>query len=171
MTKSWSEIKWIFEPEHGPHLDIYVQETTIEDWEKVIDLINDDFPVYYDIPNGVRVKRPIDKEYSKTWLTDFTDTKMNLKSAAIDIGDIEVLTHFFDEEEIEFSFSPNKINSESDLEKVLYFMKRISQTLDKQVILAQERCPNFPNIKVDANRGILIILKEKELHRLVIFLR
>ena len=43
---SWDHVKWMFEPD-GALRDIYVQESTIQDWDKLVDLLNDDFSVKF----------------------------------------------------------------------------------------------------------------------------
>jgi len=166
MTESWSEINWIFEPDHGTSRDIYVQETSIKDWENLIDLINSEFSVCYDLSEGQRIKRPIDKEYTLAYLNDSTG-EMESKSAAIALGNIELRTHFFCIDEIELDLNPEDINTTGDVEILLRFMQRVSQKLDKQVILTQESGSNFPNIKVDSNRDFLKVLTEKELQKYV----
>lgn len=94
MNRNWKDIKWIFEPD-GSLIDIYVQEISLNDWRKVINLINEKYEVKYD-----GTKR-IDEQYTIEYLTDATG-EMESKSATIHLGEIQVNCHFFLDDQIEF---------------------------------------------------------------------
>ena len=56
MKQTWDDIKWIFVPD-GSSRDIYVQDVSICDWGKLIDLLNSKYSMR------------IDKEYARMALT------------------------------------------------------------------------------------------------------
>jgi len=154
MKRSWKDIKWIFEPD-GSLIDIYVQEVSLDDWRKVISLINEKYKVKYDGTNL------IDEKYSIEYLTDDTG-EMESKSASIHFDDIQLNCHFFLEDQIEFDIDPKEINSIQDFETIESFMIDISTELDNQVTLTGENNIKFPLIKIDTNRGIIKYLTEEE---------
>ncbi len=55
-----SSIQWIFEPD-GSLRDIYVQDVTLLDWEKLIDFFN----LNYELKFGENDINQIDKEYDR----------------------------------------------------------------------------------------------------------
>ena len=69
MKRNWNEIKWIFEPD-GSLRDIYVQEVSIGDWEKLIDLLNNKYSLRIGISGGETNPNKIDKIYAIEYLTD-----------------------------------------------------------------------------------------------------
>lgn len=54
-NKIWiirDNISWIFRPD-DPLSDIYIQETSLNDWGKVIDLLNDEYDLKYFSENKI----------------------------------------------------------------------------------------------------------------------
>lgn len=156
MNRNWKDIKWIFEPD-GSLIDIYVQEISLNDWRKVINLINEKYEVKYD-----GTKR-IDEQYTIEYLTDATG-EMESKSATIHLGEIQVNCHFFLDDQIEFDIDPKEINSIKDFEAIEAFMIDISAELNNQVILTGENDIKFPLIKIDTKRRINKILTKDEMN-------
>ncbi len=160
MKRNWDDIKWIFGID-GALRDIYVQEVSISDWEKLIDLLNEEYSVRYVITDEVRNPNQIDKDYVIKFLTDETG-EMDSPFVSIDIGGIQINCHFFLTDQIEFDFNPKQINSIEDFEKVKKFMETVSQSLRNQVTLTGENSPKFPLIKIDKAKGIRKILTKGE---------
>ncbi len=86
MKRNWKDIKWIFEPD-GVLRDIYVQEVSLNDWRKVIDLINQNYKVNYGDTGEYKDTNQIDKDYVIEYLTDETG-EIESKSASISLGKI-----------------------------------------------------------------------------------
>jgi hypothetical protein len=160
MKRKWEDLKWIFEPD-GSLRDIYVQEVSISDWEKLIDLLNENYPLKYGITDEERSTSQIDKDYIIRYLTGET-SEMECKSIAIDFGGIDANCHFFLSEQIEFDIDPKEITSLEDFEKVEKFMQAISWALEQQVTLTDENSPEFPLVKVDVTRNLNKVLTQKE---------
>lgn len=160
MKRNWNEIKWIFEPD-GSLRDIYVQNVSIEDWEKLIDLLNSKYIVRFGVNGEDTNPNQIDKEYVIEYLHDESG-KMESKSVSIDIDHITMNCHFFMPDQIEFDIDPTEINSIEDFEKIENFMVEVSKLLENQVTLTVENSPKFPLIKIDFNNQINRVLTEKE---------
>ena len=164
IKRNWEDIKWIFEPD-GSLRDIYVQEVSISDWEKLIDFLNENYPLKYGIAGEERSISQIEKQDIVRYLSDETG-EMYCRSTTIDLGGVHANCHFFLSEQIEFDIDPKEINSVGDFEKVLKFMQSISWTLKQQVTLTDENTPEFPLIKVDEVRNISKVLTQKEAQEL-----
>jgi hypothetical protein len=158
MNRNWNEIKWIFEPD-GSWRDIYVQDVSVREWEKVIDFLNDNFSLSYDKTGQ------IDKDYVLNYLQSRSG-EMESKSVTISLGKIKINCHFFLVQQIEFDLDPKEVNSLGDFELIESFMIKLSETLQKQVTLTGENNPEFPLFKVDAKNRINKILTEKEAEEL-----
>jgi len=157
MKRNWKDIKWIFEP-NGALRDIYVQEVSLNDWEKLIDLINEKYKVNYGKINQ------INKEYVIEYLTDEIG-EIEGKSASIFLGEIRLNCHFFLKDQIEFDIDPKEVNSIEDFELIENFMVDVSKSIDNQISLTDENDPKFPLIKIDSNRGINKVLTEAEVKK------
>ncbi|MBF9254650.1 hypothetical protein I2I11_15200 [Pontibacter sp. 172403-2] len=164
MKRNWEDIKWIFEPD-GSLRDIYVQNVSISDWEKLIDLLNENYPLKYGITGEARSASQIDKQDVISFLTDRTG-EMYCRSTTVDVGGVHANCHFFLSEQIEFDIDPKEISSVEDFEKVEKFMQSISWALEQQVTLTDENTPEFPLIKVDVVKNTHKVLTRKEVQGL-----
>ena len=161
--RNWKNIEWIFEKD-GALRDIYVQNATISDWEKVVDLLNSEYKLTYGVYED-NLTDKIDFGYVKTMFADETG-ESETKSATIDLSGIVVKCFFFLENQIEFDINPTEIKTESEFNKITDFMKSVSSKLEKQITLCGENQPEFPLIKIDAKNGIEKMLTEKESEKL-----
>lgn len=156
MTRNWNDIKWIFEPD-GSLRDIYVQDVTLSDWEKLIDFLN----LNYDLKFGENEKNQIDKDYVIKFLKDETG-EMESKSLKIDFNGVNFHCYFFLPDQIEFDIDPREIRTVTDFESIEKFMISISKMLKNQVTLTGENSPEFPLFKIDFEKDLNIVLTEKE---------
>ncbi|KAB1158548.1 hypothetical protein F7018_07980 [Tenacibaculum aiptasiae] len=161
--RNWKNIEWIFEKD-GALRDIYVQNATISDWKKVVDLLNSDYKLTFGVYED-NLTDKIDFEYVKIMFADETG-ELETKSATIDLDEIIVKCYFFLIDQIEFDINPCDIHSEIELKKVTDFMTVISTKLGKQITLCGENQPEFPFIKIDSKKGIEKILTEKDAQNL-----
>ena len=161
--RNWKNIEWIFEKD-GALRDIYVQNATISDWEKVVDLLNSEYKLTFGVYEE-NLTDKIDFEFVKTMFADET-RELETKSATIDLSGIVVKCFFFLENQIEFDINPTEIKTELEFNKVTDFMESISTKLEKQITLCGENQPEFPLIKIDTKNGIEKILTEKEAENL-----
>ena len=161
--RNWNNIEWIFEKD-GALRDIYVQNATISDWEKVVDLLNSEYELTFGVYEDNLIDK-IDFGFVKTMFADETG-ELETKSATVDLNGIVVKCYFFLENQIEFDINPTEIKTESDFNKITDFMKSISSKLEKQITLCGENQPEFPLIKIDSKNGIEKILTEKETENL-----
>jgi len=158
MIRKWNDIQWIFEPD-GSLRDIYVQDISLREWEKLINHLNLNFNLTYSDQGK------IDRKYVLEYLQDKSG-EMETKSLTIHLGQIKVNCHFFLSEQIEFDIDPKEVNSLSDFEQIERFMTSISETLKEQVTLTAENSPEFPLFKIDTKNGINKILTKNEAQKL-----
>ena len=158
MKRDWNKIKWIFEPD-GSLRDIYVQDISLAEWEKLIDCLNENFSLTY------ANTHKIDKAEVLNYLQS-TSGELERKFVTINLGGIRINCHFFLPQQIEFDLDPKEVNSLSDFELIETFMKKISETLQEQVTLTAENNPEFPLFKVHTKNSINKILTEKEAEEL-----
>ena len=155
MNYNWENIKWIFKPD-GSLRDIYVQNTSLNDWGNLIDLLNSEYSLNYFSENK------IDKDKVYKYLEDETG-EVECSTVSIELEKIKINCHFFMIEQIEFDIEPNEIKTQSDFEKILSFMTNVSSTLKKQITLTGENEATFPLIKINAEENVFKIITEKEI--------
>lgn len=164
MTNNWDEIKWIFEPD-GALRDIYVQKVEIEDWKILINYLNANHIVKYGLLGENKEINKIDLEYLIYYLNDETG-ELEVKIVSIIIDDIIINLHFFSIDEIEFDIDPKEIYSFDNYKKILDFMNKVSEILNKPLILTGENQRKFPLINVDFSKKTIKTLTKKEAEQL-----
>ncbi len=155
MNYNWDNINWIFKPD-GSLRDIYIQETSLSDWDKLIDILNSEYDLKYFSENK------IDKKEVFKYLQDKTG-EIECKTVSISIKNVKINCHFFLIEQIEFDVEPSEIKSKSEFDSLLSFMATLSTKLKKQITLTGENEVTFPLIKINADENIFKIISKKEI--------
>ncbi|WP_146185110.1 hypothetical protein [Flavobacterium pallidum] len=89
-------------------------------------------------------------------------TKWNPKQFQLYLMDILINCHLFSNSEIEFDIDPTEIKSETELNKIIAFMKSISKQLRKQIFLTGENDQEFPLITIDETSNVAHFLTKAE---------
>jgi len=119
----------------GSLRDIYVKDTSMEDWEKWIDLVNTGYKVKF--YNGLSGE--IESQIDKSMVFDYWNGKTDLLSnVTIHLKDILVKCYFFGGDEIENDITPSEINSIEDHNRLVDYLKDVSACLGKEVMLTPE---------------------------------
>ena len=128
----WKTQRRDFEPD-GSLRDIYVRDTTVDDWKVVIALILDGNYQARLVRSGAVVPVPDDFD------TLFEADDRHLLSFSI--AEVILDCHFFETAAIEFSFAPNDV-TEARLQSLLAFMVDIGEAMRKPVNMTPENCPD-----------------------------
>ena len=106
----WEKIKTDIYYSDGSLRDIYVLDSTIEDWKKWIDFINENYQVkfkYFDNQGNKKIESKINfYEVSKYW-----NNYENSISAEFLVGEVLLKCYFFSIDEIENDFFPEEVKS------------------------------------------------------------
>lgn len=132
---NWQELKDKIYFEDGSLRDILVFNTTRSDWQKWADLVNEKYSVEFHDAKTDLISDKIDfnivEEYLKS--TDRDSIK-----AAIKVGSVIVMCHFFDDSEIENDISPREFKSQSDHDNLICYLDDIAAALNKEVCITVE---------------------------------
>ena len=161
MTEQFEKHKWIFEPD-GSLLDIYVQETTLDNWLTLIDFLNANYKLKYDPTLDNELQDKINKEYITTFLLDTTG-ELECRTVSVFSDNLVFNCHFFLKDEIEFDTDPREFKEQKDFETLIGFMTAVSKALNKEIILTAEGFPNIPLITLDNLSGQLKISTQNEI--------
>ena len=133
----WEKIKTDIYYSDGSLRDIYVLDSTIEDWKKWIDFINENYQVkfkYFDNQGNKKIESKINfYEVSKYW-----NNYENSISAEFLVGEVLLKCYFFSIDEIENDFFPEEVKTIEQHNLIIEYLKSISKILNKEVILTPE---------------------------------
>jgi hypothetical protein len=146
--KQWTIIEELVYYRDGSLRDIYVLDTTIEDWEKWIDLVNAKYTVEFYNGQTEQIETALNKELVLDYLICRKDYAYH---ATIKLENIDVKVYFFHAAEIENDITPVQLNTVESHNRLVGYLLDISNKLQKPVFLTAENSPNIIHIKVDRN--------------------
>ncbi len=145
---NWNQLKSKIYVWDGGWLDIYVHNITRTDWQKWVQYVNQNYRI--DWYNGRTERDETKIDFSV--IEDFWDGNPDLTSTAkIFIDNIQVNAHFFDDTEIENDIDPREFKTIEDHNKLIDYLKDLSETLDREVTLTPENCPEIILMKINGN--------------------
>lgn len=152
----WEKIKTDIYYSDGSLRDIYVLDSTIEDWKKWIDFINENYQVkfkYFDNQGNKEIESKINfDEVSKYW-----NNYENSISAEFLVGEVLLQCYFFSIYEIENDFFPEEVKTIEQHHLIIEYLKSISKILNKEVILTPENYSAVPTKFITINEfGVFI---------------
>ncbi len=137
--------EYAFEPD-GMLRDIYVFDTDVRDWQRVIDYLRarpyslaftagDQF---LPLPDAARI----------------FELQVELTcSLSVDRQGMNLMCHFFTTEQIELDLDPRDYADGRHIDELLAFMRGLGEVVDKPVILTPESSPRYPLLRFDPARG------------------
>ena len=141
----WSTQKSEFETDETLR-DIYVRDTTVDDWRIVLRRILDG--AYHAGLERAGVAVPLPENIESLFEEDHRHLLQ------VSINRVALSCHFFTPTEIEFSFSPEGI-TEAALKDLLAFMIDIGDAAKKPVMMTPENCPESPIFTYEPNQNQL----------------
>ncbi len=143
----WKEIQEKLYYLDGSLRDIYVKETNIEDNQKWINYVNSNFRIECFNETENKVEKKIDFNLVKRfWERDLEYVVCG--KVFID-ENIQINNHFFCYSEIENDIDPREIKTIEDHNGIVDYMKKISNLLNKSVILTPENTPEIILMKIE----------------------
>ena len=146
---TWNDLKNTIYNWDGSLLDIYIQNTTSQDWETWVSIVNKKFKINW--YNGVTDQDCNSIDFSV--IKQFWSGKTDLTSTAVvHVGNTTVKAHFFTQEEIENDIDPREFKSIEDHNNLIDYLKELSKKLNKEVIVTPEDYSQLILIKVNGNK-------------------
>lgn len=119
----------------GSFRDIYVFDTSRDDWQKWIDYVNNNYRVTF--YNGLTDK--FEANINPSIVFSFWDGKTDLTcNASVHLGKIIVKCYFFCDFEIDNDIQPEEIENLEDHNTLIEYLQNVSKLLGKKVILTDE---------------------------------
>ena len=132
----------------GSLRDIYVLNTTRSDWQLWADFVNTNYTVSIQSYDDEEVKNKIGlAEVIAYWDAETYESV----TSTVYVGNVLVNTHFFVEEEIENDVLPTEVESIEDHNRLMEYLKGVSKTLNKEVMLTTENLKEVVLIAVNGD--------------------
>jgi len=128
---NWAEAASEFEWD-GSWRDIYIVGATIDDWQRVLDALSTLSPSPTFHANGEPAAMP------ERVADVFDQRETSSFLLTLDVGNVGLKCHFFDDEEIEFDLDPREIKGPTELRAVSDFMMLLANRTGKTAILTHE---------------------------------
>lgn len=140
----WDTCRRDFEPD-GALRDIYVQDTTVEHWCSLYNVLRATYRIEYSIDS---TPQPLPASADEALEARSTSSPM----VCFRIGSAMVNCHFFTTNEIEMDIDPREIASQTALDELLGFLRLVGDTLGRPVILSYENDEEHPFITYEPSR-------------------
>ncbi|GAA4929294.1 hypothetical protein [Mucilaginibacter defluvii] len=143
---NWNAIKKALYFEDGSLRDIYVLDTTLNDWMMWAEYVNKNYIVeFFDHNTNLSAAQLNMERVNMYW-----DGKLEcVFSASVIIENAILKTYFFSPDEIEVDISPNEIINPEFHNALLIYMKDVSVLLGKSVLLCEENSKGNVLLRVD----------------------
>jgi len=144
--------KEIYLEDAGTHRDIYVLNTTKDDWKKWVDIVNERYGVEFF--NGQT--QTTENKINFQAILDFWMGKTDLiNGAKIKLNGIDIHCHFFSDQEIENDVDPSQIKTIDDHNELMDYLRTVSTGLDKRVILTPENSQEI--VLIECEKGQIAV--------------
>jgi hypothetical protein len=142
----WELVSADFEPD-GALRDIYIHNTTIADWQAVIDAVTRYVPTLEYRIAGKTVAPPTDISILLRAQAD--DLRCDLY---VPMGKATLNCHFFTEDEVEFDLDPREMKPEY-LTTLVDFLRLLGEATAKPVLLTMESMPEAVIMRFEPTTG------------------
>lgn len=145
MNTNWHEIKEQIYFEDGSFRDIYAFDISLEEWERWVDFVNQNYEVEFVYRETEQRTSSIDfSAVKKFWAGK--DEFGN--SATVKIGELNINCHFFSSDEFENDVLPEEFKSLDDHTILTDYLQELSTIFKKKVFLTLENSPEFVLLEV-----------------------
>ena len=141
----WQIVKDDFRSD-GALRDIYVTPATLDDWRAVYSVIRSRPDVHFEV-DGLALPPPVTVDEI------FAARMSHNPWLRFSLGQIQIVFHFFSEDEIECDFCPHEVDSQERLDMLLGFVEEIGRATGKRVLITPENCTQHPIISYEVEQG------------------
>ena len=128
----------------GSWRDIYIRDTSLDDWQRVVDSLRDYSPPPSLLLDGVSLSIP--PSIKSVLERGYDESRPVL---CVKAGNISLNCHFFDVGEVEFDLDPREVSSEEDFDNLTAFMSQIADATGKPAILTHENVRDAVILRVE----------------------
>jgi hypothetical protein len=130
----------------GAWLDIYVKNTSPEDWKIWIDYVNSTYDISFNNGKADKKEDKISFDAVNAYWAGTTDL---MSDAVIKVGAVNIKCHFFEDTEIENDLDPGEVVSMEEHNQLVKYIADISNLLQKPVFITPENIHDIIHISAD----------------------
>lgn len=132
FSLTWDEYRSAFDF-NETWRSIFIAETEIKTWKTLLEFLAEQkHPIKFTVNDA---EQPLS---TNAWQI-FQDQKKDMRPLLIvNVGGVDLNSHFFDQNEIEFDFDPREVTDEAKALAILEFMSEIGLEMDKDIFLTEE---------------------------------
>ncbi|WP_088894212.1 hypothetical protein [Leptolyngbya ohadii] len=138
MINLWEQVRhdlvW-----DGSLRDIYIQRTTLDNWNQFLRLVRATANYQYYVDSEPEILPAI--------AADIFLTEKYPKLLSIWIAEVQLNCHFFSQKEIELDLDPRQITNEETFNQIKQFMEQLAKALGRSTRLTPENLPGFPMLE------------------------
>lgn len=131
----WEDVRKDWTPDGSELRDIYVFDTSDEDWQRILTLVAERWSYTYTLDSEPTA---LPSSMQEVWENRASTTIALLIEPR---KGIEIMCYFFDDTTIEFDLHPSAVVSQADLDAVCGFVRAVGETLRKPVLVCYEGRP------------------------------
>jgi hypothetical protein len=120
----------------GSWLDIYIRETTLEDWNQFLSFVRKTMQYQYFV-DGELTTLPL------VAVAIFSSQK-HPKLLSVWVGEAQLNCHFFAEDEIDLDLDPRQITGEEIFDAIRQFMEQLAVAIQRSILLTPENLGEHP---------------------------
>jgi hypothetical protein len=141
----WEDVREWFEPD-GSLLDAYVFDTTVADWQALVDFVRSRgwWFAYSEDGRPRRLPFRVEDVFARRG-------EMAVLLQVRPVPEVRVNVHFFTDEEIEVDFAPEELQGQERLDLLCSFLRAVGRRLGKPVVLTPENLAHRPLIGYDTD--------------------
>lgn len=151
---SWPSIQHAFTRD-GSLRDIYVLETSVADWQYLIDLLRLRHRLHFIVDTE-------NAELPPLVTSAFALRSEHAVSLHVDVGGIDAVCHFFTETEIEFDIVPTDICDASALRHLIAFIEELGRLFNKPVLVTPENQRESAFLRFDPTVNAVISVRQED---------
>ena len=129
--------------------DIYVLDTDLKDWDRVLTHIVRSYTTVEYLGDG---RIPSSLPSAETIFAFREQTSPLLR---VTLNGVVFQCHFFTPDEIEFDFVPHEIDSPERLQALLEFVEGLGRSTGKTVVVTPENNPEWAFLRYDPHRAAI----------------
>ena len=143
VNPTWEEVSQDFQRD-GSWRDIYIFDTTVDDWQALLDYLRDrEMVTWFTIDGEPAV--PMSDARAIFALRDTVAPSIGFRAAGLDLA-----CHFFCEEEIEFDFVPTDVTAKSWPDFVAW-LREIATRFKRDIVVTPENWSHVDIIRISPN--------------------
>ncbi|MBN6054631.1 hypothetical protein JYK22_22000 [Nonomuraea sp. RK-328] len=157
----WDDVKVLFDPEaNGALPDVVVEETTVEDWQAVLDLIRARGWQYaYSVDGEPMALSTAADMVAAAYAGGVPELRATPELRVWPTPEVLMIFRMYQRESIDFDVDLREVQGQERLDVLVDVLRAIGRRLGKSVLMTAEGSPGYPDLgfDVEVDRVVLMV--------------